>query len=101
MESGAAGITTTSPNGNTVTVKLAGLPVQVNPFSLYAGVTVIVPEIAPLNVLVAAKLIVSVPGSVMMPELPKPISVLLFVQLAPVSVPVKLIGPTGVPGMTI
>ena len=71
--------------GFTVMVKLCGVPVQVPPPLVYVGVTVMVPVMGTLPVLVAVKFRLPVPLA------PRPMAVLLLVQLytVPGTGPVK------------
>ena len=62
--------------GLTVIVKVCGVPPQVAPALVYDGVTVTVAVIAVVPALVAVKL-----AMLPLPLAPRPIAVLLFVQL--------------------
>ena len=61
--------------GLTVMIKDCGVPTQATPALRYEGAAVIVPDIGPFVVLVDAK-----EGTVVLPEAPRLIAALLFVQ---------------------
>jgi hypothetical protein len=87
---------TTPVGGITVIVKVADIPTQISPLSVYTGVTVTVLDMGAPVPLVVAKLPIGI-----VPDKPKPIAVLLFVPLAPVSVPAEAVnGPITVPATT-
>jgi hypothetical protein len=86
-------IITASSAGNTVIVKVAGVPAQVTPFTVENGVivTVVIPGEAAVKEPIL---------DVVVPEPAKPMAGLLLVQLAPVNVPVTANGPTVAPCKT-
>ena len=75
-------------------VNVIGVPWQVTPPFVKFGVTVIVPNIAAVVVFVAVK-----DGKLPVPLAPKPIAVLLFVQLnvTPAGVPPNIVLGTSAP----
>ena len=79
-------------------VNVLGVPVHVIPLMVDTGVTVMVAEIGALVVLVPTKL-----GILPVPLAPRPIAVLLLVQLytVPDTVPAKLIAATLAPRHTV
>ena len=87
----------TEGNGVTVIVKVTGVPVQVTPPIVFEGVTVMVPEIFELPVLVAVNA-----GISPVPLAPKPMAVLLLVQLktVPLGEPVNAIAVVEAPAQT-
>jgi len=72
--------------GFTIMVKLCGVPKQVTALNVYSGVTVMVAVTGVVPVFVAVK-----DGIVaLVPLAPKPILVVLLIQLYPVAVPLKV-----------